>query len=259
MRNWAFGEKDKNYPMKFLGPLDTGPEVSLFWTSIKNHFVETLKYKKSLNPNDTCFRWIFSENDLFPGLIVDIFGHTAIAQIQTPFVEDFWDKIFLVLCESLKECHFNLSKFQWSILRNHQFRNDEGLELIENENLSLEESVETWMGLKWKMSPGRGQKTGAFLDQGDNHLRAVHWSKQLSLKTCWDLFCFEGGFGVYAAWDPYAEFYMLTHPLYYNKDIEVFYGRNANKRIRKRMKELGIPFYTHKAWVEPEDMWLYSD
>jgi 23S rRNA (cytosine1962-C5)-methyltransferase len=205
MRNWAFGEKDKNYPMKFLGPSATGPEVSLFWTSIKNHFVETLKYKKSLNPNDTCFRWIFSENDLFPGLIVDIFGHTAIAQIQTPFVEDFWDTIFLVLCESLRECHFNLSKFQWSILRNHQFRNDEGLELIENENLSLEESVETWMGLKWKMSPGRGQKTGAFLDQGDNHLRAVHWSKQLSLKTCWDLFCFEGGFGVHLLHETQAQ------------------------------------------------------
>lgn len=90
----------------------------------------------------------------------------------------------------------------------------------------------------------------------------THWDYKRELQiediNLWEVI-FEGGFGVYAAWDPYAEFYMLIHPLYHNKDIEVFYGRNANKRIRKRMKELGIPFYTHKAWVEPEDMWLYSD
>jgi hypothetical protein len=60
----------------------------------------------------------------------------------------------------------------------------------------------------------------------------------------------------YAAWDPYAEFYMFVN----NGEIETFYGKLALKRLRKRLSELDIyipnnPYY----WVPDENMWLYTN
>ena len=68
-----------------------------------------------------------------------------------------------------------------------------------------------------------------------------------------------GGVGVYAAWCPSAEFY-LVRTGWWNvpNNIETYYGSGANSKVQARMKELGIPFVTHTVWVEPEDMWLYA-
>lgn len=70
-----------------------------------------------------------------------------------------------------------------------------------------------------------------------------------------------GGWGVYAAWSPYAEFYMLRtgwrNELAGN-GIETYYGAGAQKKVQQRMKELGFLVATNEVWVEPEDMWLYQ-
>ena len=69
----------------------------------------------------------------------------------------------------------------------------------------------------------------------------------------------EAGYGVYAAWSPYAEFYLIKPPSWISSlDIETFYGPGANKQVMRRMKELGIPFTPNKIWVDNEDMWLYE-
>jgi len=68
-----------------------------------------------------------------------------------------------------------------------------------------------------------------------------------------------GNLGLYAAWSPYAEFYLITLPFWYEGElIETFYGKNANKRAYKRALELGMHLHLNKVWVEPEDMWLYE-
>lgn len=70
-----------------------------------------------------------------------------------------------------------------------------------------------------------------------------------------------GGFAVYAAWNPYAEFYLITLPAYLYKEnsIETYYGPMASNRVHKRAKEFGINLGMHQIWVEPEDMWLYQE
>lgn len=70
-----------------------------------------------------------------------------------------------------------------------------------------------------------------------------------------------GGFGVYAAWMPYAEFYMITKGWTYNGSliIESHYGAGAQEEVKKRAKSLKIKLNETKFWVEPEDMWLYTD
>jgi hypothetical protein len=68
-----------------------------------------------------------------------------------------------------------------------------------------------------------------------------------------------GGVGVYAAWHPYAEFYLIRTGWWNAPDnIETYYGAGAQKLVQKRMKELGMRFNLHQHWVEPEDMWLYQ-
>jgi hypothetical protein len=88
------------------------------------------------------------------------------------------------------------------------------------------------------------------------------WDYQREMKIedvdIWEML-FEGGYGVYAAWSPYAEFYLIKPPGWIpSLDIETFYGPGANKQVMKRMKELGIPFTPNKIWVDNEDMWLYE-
>jgi hypothetical protein len=75
-----------------------------------------------------------------------------------------------------------------------------------------------------------------------------------------------GGVGIYAAWTPYAEFYMFTTGWKSLKDdqltndrmIETYYGRGAQQQVMQRAKELKIPLGTFNTWVDPEDMWLYE-
>ena len=75
--------------------------------------------------------------------------------------------------------------------------------------------------------------------------------------------------GVYAAWSPYAEFYLIRIESNYagydwsiygkrNFQFETYYGAGANFAVQKRMKEFGIHIVPNQLWVEPEDMWLYE-
>jgi hypothetical protein len=70
----------------------------------------------------------------------------------------------------------------------------------------------------------------------------------------------ENAYGVYAAWSPYAEFYLIKYPYASENDekLQTFYGPGAGKSVAKKMKELGFYVPQHKVWVEPEDMWLYQ-
>jgi hypothetical protein len=64
-----------------------------------------------------------------------------------------------------------------------------------------------------------------------------------------------GGQGLYASWSPYAEFYLLS----IDGQINTLYGPNAQKELIQKIKELNLPVSVNKIWVEPEDMWLYSE
>lgn len=70
-----------------------------------------------------------------------------------------------------------------------------------------------------------------------------------------------GGTGLYAAWMPYAEFYMILKNIYWSNDgldVETFYGPGAGQKAYTRARELGMPIFLNDMWVEEEDMWLYT-
>lgn len=66
------------------------------------------------------------------------------------------------------------------------------------------------------------------------------------------------GLGIYAAYEPYAEFYMIKYVDHYGLSVlDTFYGPGSQDKIIKFMVENNIPFSTKKVWVEDEDLWLY--
>jgi len=60
-----------------------------------------------------------------------------------------------------------------------------------------------------------------------------------------------GNVGIYAAWSPYAEFYILIHELFFNfnQGIETFSGERAMSDIIKRSKEFDIDLPVNKVWM----------
>jgi hypothetical protein len=70
-----------------------------------------------------------------------------------------------------------------------------------------------------------------------------------------------GGTGLYAAWSPYAEFYLITNKIYYNcceNSIETFYGPGSGQKAYKKAIEMGMNIKLNKVWVDNSDMWLYN-
>ena len=89
------------------------------------------------------------------------------------------------------------------------------------------------------------------------------YSRELQIEDVdvWEQLYYQGGgLAVYAAWEPYAEFYMITKHNFdvISDGVETYYGKGAQKMIQKRIKELGIPIPIRDFWVEPEDMWMYE-
>lgn len=96
---------------------------------------------------------------------------------------------------------------------------------------------------------------------------SVEWDYSRELKIedvdIWEVIYEQGGaVGLYAAWMPYAEFYMLRVGWWEEKNghgIETYYGPGAQEKVIKRVKQLNLPIQIHKKWVPDSDMWLYKN
>lgn len=156
-----------------------------------------LEIKKSMimKNEDICLRWIFSECDLIPGLIVDVFRDTLVCQILTAPIETFWP----VFTDILTNAFFDVTDIKPKIIENRSghVRVKEGLNIIEQKDLKSD--WYHWNDLKWWLTPAGPQKTGAYLDQRNNHKLTVNWAMKLDLHHAWDLCSFEGGFGLHLA------------------------------------------------------------
>lgn len=62
-----------------------------------------------------------------------------------------------------------------------------------------------------------------------------------------------GGIGVYAAWRPLAEFYMVI----YKYNVKIFTGFQCNKRLTNYLDYLKIPYNLKKIWVEDDEVLHY--
>jgi hypothetical protein len=76
----------------------------------------------------------------------------------------------------------------------------------------------------------------------------------------WEVISEVSTVGIYAAWTPYAEFYLIKpswQQMAAGLDLETFYGPKASERLFKRAKELGITLPLNQIWVDSDQQWLY--
>lgn len=137
-----------------------------------------------------CYRLVHGEGDFLPGLVVDIYGDTAVMQAHSPGMHFARNIIASELIE-LPGAH----------IRNVYYKSETTLPykaLLDPQNEYLvgnyDGNIATENGLQFNIDWLRGQKTGFFIDQRDNRAILEKYAKG---RRFLNLFCYTGGFSVY--------------------------------------------------------------
>lgn len=143
------------------------------------------------NPENDIFRLIHGEGDQLPGLVVDVYGETAVMQAHS---------VGMHLCrETIADAIIAASD---GIIKNIYYKSETTLPYkagLQQENRFLRggnpENIATEYGLKFHIDWLRGQKTGFFVDQRENRKLLEFYAKG---RRVLNMFCYTGGFSVYA-------------------------------------------------------------
>ena len=143
------------------------------------------------NPSNNTYRLVHGEGDNIPGLIIDVYGPTAVMQAHSVGIHLERKRIAVQLIQVMGERVKNVYYKSEATL---PFKADLGQEdgfIIggSNDNVAVEN------GLKFHVDWLKGQKTGFFVDQRDNRSLLEHFS---SGKRVLNMFCYTGGFSFYA-------------------------------------------------------------
>jgi 23S rRNA (cytosine1962-C5)-methyltransferase len=138
------------------------------------------------------YRAVFAEGDGLPGLIVDKYADTLVAQFHTRGM----DSLKKTVVEGLVKAYGPASVVERSDVANrlHEGLDDKPVGMLHGKQVSEVEIVE--QGFKFLVHVMEGQKTGFFLDQRENRQAIVRFAKGRTLANC---FSYTGGFSVYAA------------------------------------------------------------
>lgn len=160
----------------------------------RSRLLQALRLRQALQlarPDNNAYRLVHGEGDFLPGLVVDIYGPTAVLQAHSPgmhFARQNIAEQLVALPELGVRNVYYKSETTLPYKAHLDARNDY---LIG----SMETSVATENSLQFNIDWLRGQKTGFFLDQRDNRALLQHYSQG---RKVLNMFCYTGGFSVYA-------------------------------------------------------------
>ena len=163
-----------------------------FW---KRRLEVALDLRRSLNlvdnPENNTYRLVHGEGDNLPGLIIDVYGQTAVMQAHSAGMHVYRMEIAEALSEVMGDIVQHIYYKSETTL---PFKADLGPEngFINGgspENVALEN------GLKFHVDWLKGQKTGFFVDQRENRHLLERYSKG---RNVLNMFCYTGGFSFYA-------------------------------------------------------------
>lgn len=143
------------------------------------------------NPSNNTYRLIHGEGDFLPGLIVDVYDHTAVLQAHSVGMHfsrlEIAETIINVLDGVVKNVYY---KSETTLPFKANLDPIDGFIIGGNDdNIAIEN------GLKFHVDWLKGQKTGFFVDQRDNRALLEKYSKD---KSVLNMFCYTGGFSFYA-------------------------------------------------------------
>lgn len=141
--------------------------------------------------NNAC-RLVHGEGDNLPGLVIDLYDHTAVMQAHSAGMHVYRHEIAAALKEVMGDVVQNIYYKSETTL---PFKAD--LESTENGFLmgGSTENVAMENGLLFHVDWLKGQKTGFFVDQRENRSLLEHYSRGRSVLN---MFCYTGGFSFYA-------------------------------------------------------------
>ena len=167
-------------------------EIGEEW--FRNKITAAFELRKGLlKTNTNSYRFIFGENDSFPGLIVDVYNKVLVVKLYS----HIWFPYLKYVVPLLKE----ISGTETGVLRlsrnlmssDASFNMNDGMVLygeLEDENVLFVEH-----GVFFKANVIHGHKTGFFLDHRENRRLVGTMAKD---KDVLDVFSYAGGFSVHA-------------------------------------------------------------
>ncbi len=144
-----------------------------------------------IREDNTCFRLVHGEGDFLPGLVIDIYGDTAVVQAHSPGMHFERQRIAEALTE-MPEARIRNVYYKSETTLPYKARLDPQNDYIIGRfdgNIAIEN------GLRFNIDWLRGQKTGFFVDQRENRTLLEKYAKG---RTVLNMFCYTGGFSVYA-------------------------------------------------------------
>src|SRR5919206_3798284 len=153
----------------------------------RNRLRAAISRRAGIEKEAGAFRLVYSEGDALPSLVVDRYADVLVLQTLSQGTESVKAMLVELLVEELSP--------RSVVERNDvRVRRLEGLELtagvLYGEDPGELEVVQH--GVRFRVAPLGGQKTGAFLDQRENHAAAARLARGRAL----DCFTFGGGFAL---------------------------------------------------------------
>ena len=137
------------------------------------------------------YRLVHGEGDLLPGLVIDVYGKTAVMQAHSVGMHVSREQIAvalkLVMGERLDSIYY---KSETTLPIKAAIDGGNGFLLGESHT-----DVAVENGLRFHIDWLKGQKTGFFVDQRENRSLLERYSDGRSVLN---MFCYTGGFSVYA-------------------------------------------------------------
>ena len=143
------------------------------------------------NPSNNTYRLVHGEGDNIPGLIIDVYGPTAVMQAHSVGIhferKRIAEQLVKVMGDRVKNVYY---KSETTLPYKADLGQEDGFIVGgSKDNVALEN------GLKFHVDWLKGQKTGFFVDQRDNRSLLEQFS---SGKRVLNMFCYTGGFSFYA-------------------------------------------------------------
>ena len=201
-----------------------------FWNSKIEAAAKARKARNLPSADTDCYRLVHGEGDGLPGLIIDIYGHTAVIQPHSAGMElqvqaiaeavehalgDTIEHVYMRTGMKIKEGETDPSGF---------------LKGGVSEPVQVKEN-----GLRFGVDVVEGQKTGFYVDQRKNRARLTDY---VSGKTVLNLFCYTGGFSMYAI--------RAGAKMVHSVDASV----KAIEQVKKNISANGFDPEVHPAFAE---------
>ena len=170
---------------------DMEPDYEFYRSRIQKALEMRLNAGIAFNGKSDCFRLVHGEGDWLPGLVIDIYGKTAVMQAHSAGMHFAREKIADAITEVTGGKVENVY-YKSDTTLPYKAQLDPQNEYIRGNYAG---NTATENGLLFYVDWLKGQKTGFFLDQRDNRALLESYSKG---RNVLNMFCYTGGFSFYA-------------------------------------------------------------